>query len=132
MLAACTQVGPEQSAAHAPAMDWHRDPSELAIERWQSVRGAVSADCADYARSVEVVWVDDAADLNARCGLGYSVVGCFEPSDTAPKMLVRGDALAGTLVHEMMHALEACVQHTVDNQHSDAQLWRGLMAHDAE
>ena len=135
LLNACSSApapAPAPSASESsPAMDWHRDPSELAIERWSAVRGAPSAACADYARSIRFEWVDDGAALTKRCGLGYSVIGCFTVDADGPVALVRGDALANTLVHETMHALEACQTHTVDNAHADHALWAGLMNGDA-
>jgi len=129
--AACSPV-PAENAADAtdakPVYDWHGEPSERAIERYIAVHGAVSHNCAEYARSTrfEYVTTEQLARVCERTGL----LGCFlTDKDHNPVAYVRDDVYAQTLVHEVMHGIAACQTANSDADHADTALWAGLMGH---
>lgn len=136
LLAACGPTygnAPEADAVVVPVarMDWNKDPSELAIERWTETRGAVRPTCQERARSVRFEWIESDAELNRICAADFRVLGCSTvDAHGEPVAYVRADVHANILVHEVLHAIEMCETQTVDNTHSDAHLWAGLMAGD--
>lgn len=132
VLAACgpvgTSAGSPEVSGDALAMDWSVDPVDLAIERWEAVRGPVSARCVAYVRTIKVEWLDSASELNDVCNIGSKVIGCFswEKSGT-PVIYLRTDACNVVVAHEFVHALAACEQHdNCDADHTDDVLWTGL------
>lgn len=120
-------------ASPVPAeMDWSMDPVDLAIERWEAYDGPVSASCEEYARGLEVEWIESREEITDRCNVGIAVQGCFTwRADGTPYIMMRVDACNVIFVHEYLHALYAC-QHretNCDPEHKDP-VWKSLEVKD--
>lgn len=120
---------PASTALSVDEMDWTADPTELAIQRYESVRGPVGVRCQAYVRSMTFTWVSTKEEMADVCNSGTrELLGCTAyTKDGDPMAYVRTDVCNDVLVHEAIHIIGQCDNNDSDSDHGERDLWQDMI-----